>query len=84
MDGVVKELIARMLSRGLSLVNVNDDDREWNLKHLLFADDTGLVTDSEKKLCQMVEGRDGRSSVLSNTYGPSAKWEGAKENWCCD
>ncbi len=37
MDGVVREVNARMLGRSLSLTN--GDDREWNLSQLLFADD---------------------------------------------
>ncbi len=48
MDGVVREVNARMLGRGLSLVNA--DGREWNLDQLLFADDTALVADSEARL----------------------------------
>ncbi len=43
MDGVVRELNARILGSGLNLVNVNS--REWNLRELLFADDTALVDD---------------------------------------
>ncbi len=53
MDGVLREVSARMLGRGLSLVNA--DGREWNLSQLLFADDTALVTDSEERLRQLVE-----------------------------
>ncbi len=53
MDGVIWEVNARMLGRGLSLVNA--DGREWNLKKLLFADDTALVADSEERLRQLVE-----------------------------
>ncbi len=52
MDGV-REVNARMLSRGLSLVG--DDGREWRLNQLLFADDTALMADSEEKLRQLVE-----------------------------
>ncbi len=44
MDGVVREVNARMLGRGLSLVNA--DGREWNPGQLLFADDIALVADS--------------------------------------
>ena len=51
-DGVVRELNARVLGRGLKLVDGNDS--EWELNQLLFADDTVVVTDSEKKLCQLV------------------------------
>ncbi len=53
MDGVVREVNARMLGRGLSLVNT--DGIEWNLNQLLFADDTALVNDSEGRLRQVVE-----------------------------
>ncbi len=53
MDGVVREVHARMLGRGLSLVNT--DGREWNLSQLLFAGDTALVADSEGRSRQLVE-----------------------------
>ncbi len=53
MDGAVREVHARMLGRGLSLVNA--DGREWNLSQLLFADDTALVADSEGRLRKLVE-----------------------------
>ncbi len=43
MDGVVREVNARMLGTGLNLVNA--DSREWNLSQLLFADDTAFVDD---------------------------------------
>ena len=51
-DGVVREVNARVLGRGLKLVDGNDNDRELN--QLLFADDTVVVADSERKLCQLV------------------------------
>ena len=41
-----------MLGRGLKLVDGNDN--EWELNQLLFADDTVVVADSERKLCQLV------------------------------
>ena len=41
-----------MLGRGLKLVDGNDNG--WELNQLLFADDTVVVTDSERKLCQLV------------------------------
>ncbi len=53
MDGVVRELHARMLGRGLSFVNA--DGREWSPSQLLFADDTALVADSERRLRKLVE-----------------------------
>ena len=51
-DGVVREVNARVLGRGLKLVDENDN--EWELNQLLFEDDTVLVADSERKLCQLV------------------------------
>ena len=51
-DGVVREVNARALGRGLKLVVGNDN--EWELNHLLFADDTVVVEDSERTLCQLV------------------------------
>ncbi len=49
----MREIHARMLGRGLSLVNA--DGREWNLSQLLFADDTALVADSEGRMRQLKE-----------------------------
>ena len=51
-DGVVREVNARVLGRGLKLVDGNDS--EWELNQLLFADDTVVMADSERKLCQLV------------------------------
>ena len=51
-DGVVREVNARVLGRGLKLVDGNEN--EWELNQLLFADDTVVVADSERKLCQLV------------------------------
>ena len=51
-DGVAREVNARLLGRGLKLVDGNDN--EWELNQLLFADDTVVVADSERKLCQLV------------------------------
>ena len=50
--GVAKEVNARVLGRGLKLVDGNDN--EWELNQLLFADDNVVVADSERKLCQLV------------------------------
>ena len=41
-----------MLGRGLKLVDGTDN--EWELNQLLFADDTVVVADSKRKLCQLV------------------------------
>ncbi len=53
MDGAAREVSARRLGRGLSMVN--DDGREWNLNQLLFADNTGQMAYSEGRLRQLVE-----------------------------
>ena len=49
MDGVVREVNARVLGKGLALFSVNGGMFETN--QLLFADDTALVADYEK-LCE--------------------------------
>ena len=49
---MVREVNARVLGRGLKLADGNDN--EWELNQLLFADDTVVVADSERKLCQLV------------------------------
>ena len=45
MDGVVREVNARVIGKGLELLGVTCDGFE--IKQLLFADDTALVADSE-------------------------------------
>ena len=52
MDGVVREVNVRVLDKGLELLSMNGGRFEIN--QLLFADDTALVADSEKKLCRLV------------------------------
>ena len=51
MDQVVHEMNARVLEKWLELLSVNGNRFEVN--QLLFADDTALVADSEKKLCRL-------------------------------
>ena len=51
-DGVVREVNDQVLGRGLKLVDGNDNGCE--LIQLLFVDDTVVVADSERKLCQLV------------------------------
>ena len=51
-DGVVREVNASVLGRGLGLVD--ERDRMWELNQLLFADDAVFVADSEEKLCRLV------------------------------
>ena len=50
MDGVVRKMNARELGKGQVLWRVNDG--RFEIKELLFADDTALVADSEK-LCRL-------------------------------
>ena len=52
MDGVVREVNVRVLGKGLEQLSANGGRFEIN--QLLFADDTALVADSEKKLCRLV------------------------------
>ena len=51
-DGVVREVNARVLGRGLKLLDGNENN--WEINQLLFADDTVVVADSEEKLGQLV------------------------------
>ena len=51
MDGVVREVNARVLWKGLELLSVNCGRFEIN--QLLFDDDKALVADSEEKLCRL-------------------------------
>ena len=52
MHNVVREVNARVLGKEVELLSVNGGRFEIN--HLLFADDTALVADSEEKLCRLV------------------------------
>ena len=52
MDGVDREVNVRVLGKGLEQLSTNGGRFEIN--HLLFADDTALVADSEEKLCRLV------------------------------
>jgi hypothetical protein len=47
-DGVVREINARVLERGAALMGDSDD--EWQLSQILYVDDTALVADEECKL----------------------------------
>ena len=49
MDGVVREVNVRLLTKGLELLSANSG--RFEIIQLLFADDTALVADSEEKLC---------------------------------
>ena len=46
MDGVVREVKARMNNIGIGLVG--EDGLEWKVSQLLFADDTVLAAESEE------------------------------------
>ena len=52
MDGVVREVNARVLRKGLKQPSVNGD--RFEIHQLLFTDDTALVADSEEKFCRLV------------------------------
>ena len=53
MDGVVREVKARIGDRGLGLLE-GVNRQNWTINQLLFADDTALVADSEGTLQQLV------------------------------
>ena len=71
MDGVVRDVNARVLWKGLELLSVNDGRFQKN--KLLFADDTTLVADSEQKLCRLVTdfGRENKEGKLRVNVGKS-------------
>ena len=52
MDGVVQEVNVRVLGKGLELLRANGG--RFEIKQLLFSDDTALVAGSEEKLCRLV------------------------------
>ena len=52
MDGVVREVNVRVLGKWLELLSASGS--RFEIKELLFADDTALVADSEDKLCRLV------------------------------
>ena len=60
-----------MLGRGLKLVDGNDN--EWELNQLLFANDTVVVANSLRKLCQLVTefGRECERRKLRGNVGKS-------------
>ena len=52
MDCVIREVNVRVVGKGLELLSANGGRFEIN--HLLFADDTALVAESEEKLGRLV------------------------------
>ena len=52
LDGVVREVIARVLGKGLELLSAYGGRFEIN--QLLFVNDTTLVADSEEKVCSLM------------------------------
>ena len=53
MDGVVREVKARIGDKGLGLAE-GGNRQNWTINQILFADDTALVPDSEGMLQQLV------------------------------
>ena len=51
MDGVMKEVNARVMGKGMKLEH---ESKEWEIYKLLYADDTVLIADSEEQLQKMV------------------------------
>lgn len=51
MDGVMKEVNARVMGKSMKLEH---ESREWEINQLLYEDDTVLIADSEKQLQKMV------------------------------
>ena len=49
---MVRELNAKVLGKGLELLSVNGV--RFEMKMLLFTDDTALVADSVEKFCRLV------------------------------
>ena len=68
---MVREVNVRVLGKGLELLIANGGRFEIN--RLLFADDTALAADSEKKLCRLVSefGRVCKRRKLSVNVGKS-------------
>ena len=53
MDGVVREVKARIGDRGLGLIE-GGNRQNWTINQILFADDTASVVDTEETLQQLV------------------------------
>ena len=51
-DGVVREVNVTVIVKGLKLLSANGG--RFEIYQLLFTDDAALLTDSEEKLCRLV------------------------------
>ena len=51
MDGVMREVNARVMNRG---VRLERDGREWMVNSLVYADDTVLIAETEEGLKRLV------------------------------
>ena len=73
MHGVVREVNAKVLGKGLDLPSANGG--RFKINQLLFADVTALVADSEEKLCKVVSefGRVCERRKLRMNVGKSKK-----------
>ena len=71
MDGVVREVNARVLGKRLGLMRAKGG--RYEIKQLLLADDTSLVAESEEKLCRLLSefGRVCEKSKLRVNVGKS-------------
>ena len=52
MDGVIREIKARIGDRGLGLLE-GGNRQNWTINQILFADDTALAADSEEAIQQL-------------------------------
>ena len=52
MEGVVREVNAKVLGRGLMLKD--QEDKDWRVNQLLYADDTFLLGDSKENIQKLL------------------------------
>ena len=92
MDSVIREVNVRVFGKGLELLSANGG--RFEIYPLLFADDTALVSESEEKLCRLLnefgrvcEGRKFRVNVVKNkvmrcsSYGDGGQTQQTHDSW---